>query len=352
MSNAKRVQPGPSPSRRRRLRRIAILPTLLTLGNMLCGFAAIYFCILGIFDAAAHVDPALKTTLNNSYLEKFLPTFVSVGGFLVFVGMFFDTMDGRIARMTTGTTNFGGQLDSLADMVTFGVAPAVLMITVVTMHARIATDVIVTTKEAWISGAIFVSCCGLRLARFNVEHADQNQAHSTFSGMPSPGAAALLSSWVILHEYLSEMPDLTAVRLTLLNVFPAIGLVAGLLMVSRVRYIHVANTYLRGRRPFGYVVVILVVLGCLLRMPAPTMAVLATCYAASGPVRTMFRRWRPARVEQRGAAAETTRGTSPAELLERTDSSRSEDGVALRIHAPDAASQPAAEHKQARPGSP
>lgn len=279
--------------RRRRLRRVAIFPALLTLGNMSCGFAAVYFCMLGIFDAAANVDPGLRTTLNNVYMEKFLPTFVSVGGFLVFIGMFFDMVDGRVARMTTGTTNFGGQLDSLADMVSFGVAPAILMITLVTKHARLVDDVIVTTKEAWMAGAIYVSCCALRLARYNVEHAESDQAHTNFFGMPSPGAAALVASLVILHEYMVEIVGLAGVRLTLLNMLPVIAFLAGILMVSRVRYAHVANRYLRGRRPFGYVVVILIVLGCFIRLPAPTLAVLAIFYAVSGPIHTIWRRYRP-----------------------------------------------------------
>lgn len=327
------TQPAPLPKgRRRRLKRIAILPTLLTLGNMLCGFAAVYFCVLGIFDAAAHVDPAVKTTLNIGYMEKFLPTFVSVGGFLVFVGMFFDMMDGRIARMTTGTTNFGGQLDSLSDMVSFGVAPAMLMITVVTMHARLVEDVIVTTKEAWMAGAIYAACCALRLARYNVEHAETGQAHSTFSGMPSPGAAALVASMVILHEYLAESRHVTWLQLGLLNVLPGIALVAGLLMVSRIRYRHVANTYLRGRRPFGYVVIILIVLGCLIRLPAPTMAVLASAYALSAPVRSAWRSvfssgHSPGRSSSRGS--DTARRTSDGESNTAID-----DHASLRIHTP------------------
>jgi len=344
----------PHRGRRRRLRRVAIFPALLTLGNMTCGFAAVYFCMLGIFDAAANVDPAIKTTLNNVYMEKFLPTFVSVGGFLVFIGMFFDMVDGRVARMTTGTTNFGGQLDSLADMVSFGVAPAMLMITLVTKHARLVDDVIVTTKEAWMAGAIYVSCCALRLARYNVEHAESDQAHANFFGMPSPGAAALVAALVILHEYLLEIVGLAGVRLTLLNMLPVIAFLAGILMVSRVRYAHVANRYLRGRRPFGYVVAILIVLGCFIRLPAPTLAVLAIFYALSGPILTIWRRYRPSPhavgMTRQAARPSAQAGQSSHESLVPDPSSppvQPQSGSEVPPEAPRSTSEPAAREDDA-----
>lgn len=279
------IPPIPPRKRRvRRLRTVAMLPTLLTLGNMLCGFAAIYFCLLGIFDAATAIDPTVKSTLNNRFMEQFLPTFVSVGGFLIFVGMFFDAMDGRIARMTSGTTNFGGQLDSLADMVSFGIAPVLLMIALVTMHTKLSEETFISTKEAWVAGAIFASCCALRLARFNVEHAEGDLSHTSFDGLPSPGGASLMASLIILHEYLTEFSEAAYFKSILLKSMPGFAVLAGLLMVSRIRYVHVANTFLRGRRPFGYVLALLVFLAFFIRFPTPTLAVMAIIYTLSGPV--------------------------------------------------------------------
>ena len=290
----------------RRLRTIAMLPTMLTLGNLLCGFAAVYFCMLGLFTADA--DPGVKETLNNRFIEQFLPTFISVGGFLVFLGLFFDMMDGRIARMTSGTTNFGGQLDSLSDMVTFGIAPAMLIISLVTLEAeRNPGMMMIASRGAWMAGAIFAACAALRLARFNVEHAEGDLKHTVFHGLPSPAAGAVVASLVILYEHVKE------VRGTLLvHALPLVAVVAGLLMVSRIRYVHLGNTYLRGRKPFWHVIVIVVLAGLLLRFPAPTLVGVTVIYALSGPVAGLVRLIRPrsaqltsgeARVVEQGEAS-------------------------------------------------
>ncbi|MEZ6082888.1 MAG: phosphatidylcholine/phosphatidylserine synthase [Phycisphaerae bacterium] len=231
----------------RRLRTIAVLPTMLTLANMLCGFAAVYLCMLGLIAAFTGVAADAKTTLNNQYIENLLPTYVSVGGVLIFLGMFFDGMDGRVARMTTGTTNFGGQLDSLADMVTFGIAPAMLVVVMIlTGQHEGLQGPFIKQRIAWVAGAVYVSCCGLRLARFNVEHAEGDLKHTRFFGLPSPGAAALVASLVILREHVAEARGQSS------SILPVITVIAGMLMVSRVQYVHVGNTYLRGRKPWGY----------------------------------------------------------------------------------------------------
>ncbi len=274
---------GKGKRRPRRLRSIAVLPTLLTLGNMLCGFTAIYFCLLGVL--SADINPAEKLTLNNQLIEQFLPTFVSVGGFLIFLGMFFDMMDGRVARMTSGTTNFGGQLDSLADMVSFGVAPAMLMICLVTLESHASPEeMLFTTRGAWMAGAIYAACCTLRLARFNVEHAEGDLKHTAFHGLPSPAAAAVVASLVILYEHVQEVRGYL-----LVNLLPVIAIASGVLMVSRIRYIHVGNTYLRGRMPFGHVALLLAAIALLIRFPSPTLAGLAGLYALLGPVAWLSR---------------------------------------------------------------
>ena len=313
------IHDEPSPKRRRgrvrRLRNVAVFPTLLTLSNLLCGFAAIYFCMRGLY--SADLDPALKATLNSRRLEEFLPTFISVGGFLIFLGMFFDLLDGRVARMTSGTTNFGGQLDSLADMITFGAAPALLMIGLVSVAAHNrglgpptgreapaivradagADDAADTTAPAlppghfrpesmlfssrgsWIAGAIYAACCALRLACYNVEHSESNpKQERTFRGLPSPGAAAVVASLVILYEHVVELKGWW-----LVNMLPIITIAAGLLMVSRIKYAHLGNRYLRGRKPFGLIIILLIVIGLLMRWPAPTLAAITCLYALTGP---------------------------------------------------------------------
>jgi len=323
----------------RRLRSVAVFPTMLTLGNLLCGFAAIYFCMRGLY--SADLAPDLKVTFASKRLEEFLPTFISVGGFLVFLGMFFDLLDGRVARMTSGTTNFGGQLDSLADMVTFGLAPALLMIGLVTLAAHdrgvgapkgritdlaqsapqvAATEagvdaaahgspdeMLVSSRGAWMAGAIFAACCALRLARFNVEHSESDNKQRTFLGLPSPGAASVVAALVILYEHVAEMRSWW-----LANLLPGVTIVAGLLMVSRVRYVHVGNRYLRGRKPFGFVVVMLVIAGLFMVWPAPTLVCLTCLYALSGPVAWVWQRSRTG-PHPAGAAAVSGSGAAPPE---------------------------------------
>lgn len=284
-----KIAPGdqaPSTRSVRRLRTIAVLPTMLTLANMLCGFAAIFLCMLGLIDAFTGVAAEAKSTLNNQYIEHLLPTYVSVGGVLIFLGMFFDGMDGRVARMTTGTTNFGGQLDSLSDMVTFGVAPAMLVIVMIltAVHDGFAGP-FATQRIAWVAGAVYVSCCGLRLARFNVEHAEGDLKHTRFFGLPSPGAAALVASFVILYEHVADIRGEM-----LLNTLPIITISAGLLMVSRVEYVHIGNTYLRGRKPFGYVILMVLVAGLFIAYPSPSLAGIVGIYVLSGPIRALFKR--------------------------------------------------------------
>jgi len=319
-------QPKRPKGRVRRLRTVAVFPTMLTLGNLLCGFAAIYFCMRGLY--SADVDPALKVTFSSKRLEEFLPTFISVGGFLVFLGMFFDLLDGRIARMTSGTTNFGGQLDSLADMVTFGIAPAFLMISLVTLatHTRgvnqaavrppavvqaapadaptVPTaqlrpdDMLVSSRGAWMAGAIFAACCALRLARYNVEHSEADNKQRSFLGLPSPGGAAAVASLVILYEHVAEIRGWW-----LVNLLPGITIVAALLMVSRVRYAHVGNRYLRGRKPVGFVVLMLIIAGLFMVWPAPTLTSITCLYALSGPAIWSAQRLRAHRATENPAPA-------------------------------------------------
>ena len=273
-------RPRGARGRVRRLRTVAVFPTMLTLGNMLCGFAAIYLCMLGAIDTFTDVQAAAKQTLGSRVIEDLLPTYLSVAGMLIFIGMFFDMLDGRVARMTTGKTNFGGQLDSLADMVTFGTAPAVLVIVmVITASKEFTSELLVSARVGWMAGAIFVSCCGLRLARFNVEHAETDLRHTVFHGLPSPAAASVIASLVILYEHVAEVRGLL-----LVNLLPVCAVASGLLMVSRVRYVHLGNTYLRGRKPFSHAAIMVGVAGLVIYFPSPMLAILVGAYALSGPV--------------------------------------------------------------------
>jgi CDP-diacylglycerol--serine O-phosphatidyltransferase len=285
--------------RRRRLRSVSTLPTLLTLGNLVSGFAAIHFCMSAIADMGAGRPIFEKATLNSQLVESLLPSFISCAGFMILLGMFFDMVDGRLARITTRTSNFGGQLDSLADMVTFGVAPAVLMITLLTRLPE-AHLVALPGRAVWVVAAIYACCTGLRLAKFNVEHAGSHAGHTSFHGLPSPGAAAVVASLVILHQLLFHSMEHPEASVLLANIIPWAVLAVALLMVSRVRYVHLGNVYLKGRRPFEQVVVFLIALGVFLWHPVPTLTVFVCGYAVSGPIQAGARRLRAGRY--RGSA--------------------------------------------------
>ena len=127
---------GGDHSRSRRLRAVAVLPTLATLTNLFCGFAAIHFCMRALFAAGGRISPLDDITLDRALFERLLPSFLAMAGYMIFLSMFFDALDGRLARLARKTTTFGGQLDSLADMVSFGLAPAVLTVTLMTRQLK------------------------------------------------------------------------------------------------------------------------------------------------------------------------------------------------------------------------
>ncbi|NJL31439.1 MAG: hypothetical protein HC898_07300 [Phycisphaerales bacterium] len=175
---------------RRRIRKSAvILPTLFTLGNALSGFMAVFFAS----------RPATAE----------LPwgwTPITFASLCIFIGMVFDALDGRIARLTRQTSDLGEQLDSMADMVTFGVAPAFIAVQLVLggdtpYFASNQADTFFG-RIALVVACIYVSCTALRLARFNIEsRSPQLEDHLSFKGLPSPGAAGTVASMILLHQH-------------------------------------------------------------------------------------------------------------------------------------------------------
>jgi CDP-diacylglycerol--serine O-phosphatidyltransferase len=280
--------------RRLILRSTAVLPALFTLGNALCGFAAIHF--------------ATKDALGQASL-----THLELAAWLIFIAMGCDMLDGRLARLTRRTSDFGGQLDSLADVISFGVAPAVLMLRTVVMILRGHLEIpgplpeLVIERVMWVIAAVYVSCAALRLARFNVENEPDESAHLHFKGLPSPGAAAVIVGLVLLfvkmeaiQTVIEQAPPATAHRSVLMSspwflgmvsaTLPIMTLVAGLLMVSSLPYPHMINQYLHAKRPFGYIVRLTVIALAAMLEVYVTLAAVVTIYALSGPVRGLRRR--------------------------------------------------------------
>ncbi len=233
------------PAHPRRLRTITILPSLITLINGICGFAAI--------GLGAHGS------------DKF-----ALAGYMIFFAMIADMLDGRIARMSQTTSSFGGQLDSLCDMLSFGAAPAALTFRVLMQNfphlfgegTFFFSDFF--HRFIWLAGAVYLCCALVRLARFNVENVEDESAHLVFYGLPSPAAAGVLAGMIVLIEHMKKDPATqTALFLfllkTLLYALPFVAIGTGALMVSRIEYPHLANQYLRGKKPIIHLVWIAVI---------------------------------------------------------------------------------------------
>jgi CDP-diacylglycerol--serine O-phosphatidyltransferase len=252
--------------RRRRLRRhgrrayirsVYFLPSLATLGNAICGFGSMY--VASMPDSGASRDPVTLFMAQHTFMAA---------AYLIFFAMIFDGLDGRLARFARHTTDFGGQLDSLADAISFGAAPAMAE----------SLD-----RLCWACAALFMSCALLRLARFNVSNKHGEQHHFSFLGLPSPGAAGAVAAFVLLHEELS-LSGWERMAGFMRIILPLVVCVTGLLMISNIRYPHLVNRYLRGRRSLGRLIVALVVLLMMVVDHRLTLAIGCNFYALWGLV--------------------------------------------------------------------
>lgn len=225
--------------RKQRVKYISLLPSLITILNGVFGFMAIAL-------ASKEVKP------NAGHWSFFM-----MASSMVLLAMIADMLDGRLARFSQSTSSFGGQLDSLCDMVSFGVAPAFLMLKLVEYQLQMSTVIIggFLHRFIWLAALAYIACAAIRLARFNVENEENEAAHMSFAGLPSPGAAGVIVSLVIFQQ--AEMPTFDV----LVYLLPFITLGVALLMVSQVRYPHVLNVYLTGKKPFRYLIRILFLLG-------------------------------------------------------------------------------------------
>lgn len=275
--------------RRRILRSTALLPAMFTVGNGLCGFASIYF--------ATKVEFGSANVLADKAVSYF--PLLAVAAWLIVAAMICDMLDGRLARMTRKTSDFGAQLDSLSDAISFGVAPAILMLraVAVAMH-QVGADPMLNRVVICVAG-LYVACATLRLARFNVENTPDESAHMNFSGLPSPGAAANVAALVLLfeHAYSNEWLRQWWMYTTVSIVLPLVTAIVALLMVSRIRYPHLVNQYIRGKKPFNYLVKIVIVVVAMWLDPFLSVAAMTLFYTLWGPLRAGWRRFRPTPAE-------------------------------------------------------
>lgn len=237
--------------------RVPVLPTLVTLGSLFCGFGAIVLATM-MKEGADQVGR------------------IETAAWLILAAMVFDALDGRVARMTRQTSDFGAQLDSLCDSVSFGVAPAALAMAVL---SRFFQDW--TVRLVWVACAIYLVCAVLRLARFTLDNKHDEESHRFFVGLPSPSAAGMIASFVILHVHLATEYEFPWVGKLVL---PVVLLVVAPLMVSKVHYSHLIHELTRGERSFPFFVGLLFVISLVVLLPVFLIPVIFTTYLLSGIV--------------------------------------------------------------------
>lgn len=196
----------------------------------------------------------------------------------IFIGLVADGLDGRIARLTNTQTDFGAQYDSLSDMVTFGVAPSLLLY---------SWNLNQLGKIGWLVAFIYTASVALRLARFNVKHDIDDKRY--FRGLPCPPAAAVVSAFVWLcHEY--EFHNMAVTYLT--AIFTTI---AAVLMVSNVRYYSFKDVDFKGKVPFLHLFLMVILFVAIAANPSLVLFVGFCLYASSGPLYHLFLRHRISR---------------------------------------------------------
>jgi CDP-diacylglycerol--serine O-phosphatidyltransferase len=233
----------PIPEIKRR-RGIYLLPNLFTTAALFAGFYAITAAVNQRFELAAVA---------------------------IFVAMILDGLDGRVARLTNTQSAFGGEYDSMADLISFGAAPALVMY----IWALAGLG-----KAGWVAAFVHAAGAALRLARFNTQIGTADKRY--FQGLPSPSAAAILAGFIWTSvEYGFSGPDLAYVGLGL-------SIATGLLMVSNFRYYSFKDVDLRGRMPFVKAILIMLAFAAVFTNPPLMLFVVFMGYAISGPVLTLF----------------------------------------------------------------
>jgi CDP-diacylglycerol---serine O-phosphatidyltransferase len=279
----------------RRKKMFAVLPTMLTLGNGVCGFGAITF--------AAKVGLAERMGWGKDNTD-----YLWMAAVLIFLAMVFDMLDGRAARWAKQTSEFGAQLDSLCDAISFGVAPAIILVKF-SANAHPAMPML-AARLLWAIAVLFVVCAILRLARFNVE-TDEEDTHEFFSGLPSPAAGGTVASFMIAYPEIQEMTGpLTSdagawQKLThacamylqsgLEFLVPLVALGCACLMVSRVRYAHVFNQWFRGRRSYQHILTMLILIAAGFMVKEMAVPLAFCAFAFGSPLRAAWSKISPRR---------------------------------------------------------
>jgi CDP-diacylglycerol--serine O-phosphatidyltransferase len=237
-----------------RLRRgVYLLPTFFTVANMMCG----YYAILSAFEGRA-------SDFDNAA--------IAIG-----VAFLFDSLDGRIARAMGTHSDFGKEMDSLADIISFGIAPACLAYAWGIRAAATANAPggIHLEQAGWVIGFFYLACCGWRLARFNIQGMASTDKRY-FAGMPTPLAACMLAS-IIHFNSGGPIQDVGAAVLWLL-----LMVLLGVLMTSAVRYYSFKDVQWTRRQPSLAILLLSLMVGLIVYFSKATLLVLASVYVVQG----------------------------------------------------------------------
>ena len=232
-------------SERYKSRGIYLLPNLFTTAGLFAGFYAIISAMRGDFKSSA---------------------------IAIFIALIMDILDGRIARITNTQSNFGAEYDSLADMVSFGLAPALVIF---------QWSLLDMGQLGWMIAFIYTACTALRLARFNTQVGIEDRRY--FQGLPSPAAAACLACWVWLGT--TNSIDVSLIR----GIALVLTFLCGILMVSTVRYYSLKDINIRGKVPFVMLLVIILIIALIANAPPIILFSSFFIYTLSGPIFTLIK---------------------------------------------------------------
>ena len=235
--------------RPQRFRRgVFLLPSLMTVGNLFCGYACVVYSTRGDFDTAA---------------------------VLIGIAMVLDTLDGFLARLTKSSSAFGVELDSLADVVSFGLAPAILTFT---------WGLWPLGRLGWAAGFIYVTAAAMRLARFNIQTGSTTDKRY-FAGLPSPAAGGVIASTVFMFPYGLQDPRIALAALPVV-------LVPGLLMVSTIRFRSIKAIDVGWRRSYIALFIGAVLIALIASHPRLALVAMAYTYVTWAVVMFLITRLR------------------------------------------------------------
>lgn len=268
----------PESRKKGQLRRgLYVLPSLFTVGTLVCGYYAVLSTLRGTQMLAAGMSSALALLAFDSAAK-------AIGYAVVF-----DGLDGRIARLTNATSDFGREFDSLADVITFGIAPAFLAFAwgIRPVEEVSGSLLVQHLRDAgWVVTFAFLICGAARLARFNIQTSRPAGDRRYFAGLPIPAGAGVVAAVVHWAKYPVNDWRYALAWLVIVGVL-------AFLMVSRMRYYSFKTLDLRRPRSYLLIVLIGVVVYLIVEFSEPVLLTIAVTYALSGPVARLTSRIRP-----------------------------------------------------------